>query len=106
MIHNLTGDSPDIQEEIEQEQEEALEPLYRVFVHNDDITPYDFVVIILQRIFNLTPPEAEHVTFIAHVTGIAYVTTLPLKEAQEKVGKAQFAASLEGYPLSFSIEPE
>lgn len=88
------------------EQDEALEPLYRIFIHNDDVTPYDFVIVILEKIFELTPLEAEHVTFVAHTTGIAYVATLPLTEAQKRVGKAHFAAGLEGYPLTFTIEPE
>lgn len=94
----------DIKEAIE--QEEALEPLYRIIIHNDNVTPYDFVILILQKIFRLNPLTAEHVTFIAHSTGQAHVTTLPLSEAQKKVGKAHFAASLEGYPLMFTIEPE
>lgn len=95
---------PDIEQDIEQEL--AFEPPYKVFVHNDDVTPFDFVLVILQRIFELNPMEAEHVTYIAHTTGIAYVTTLPKTEAEKRVGKAHFAASLEGYPLTFTIEPE
>ncbi len=87
-------------------KEEEIEPLYRVLIHNDDVTPYDFVILILQKIFQLNPMEAEHVTFVAHTSGLAYVTTLPLTDAQKRVGKAHFAASLEGYPLMFSIEPE
>ena len=88
------------------EQDEALEPLYRVLIHNDDVTPFDFVIVVLQKFFELTSLEAEHVTFVAHTSGIAYVATLPLKEAEKRVGKAHFAASLEGYPLMFTIEPE
>ncbi|MCP5098847.1 MAG: ATP-dependent Clp protease adaptor ClpS, partial [Chloroflexi bacterium] len=78
----------------------------RVLIHNDDVTPMEFVVMVLTRIFQLTLPEAEQVMLIAHFTGIAHVATLPLKEAQKRVGKAHFAASLEGYPLLFTIEPE
>jgi ATP-dependent Clp protease adaptor protein ClpS len=102
----------DIEQEIEQdtdivtEQAASLEPPWRVFVHNDDVTPYDFVLTILQRIFELNPLEAEHVTYVAHTSGIAYVATLPKTEAEKRVGKAHFAASLEGYPLTFTIEPE
>ncbi|MFO7680062.1 MAG: ATP-dependent Clp protease adaptor ClpS [Chloroflexota bacterium] len=96
--------APDIFEETEQEQ--ALEPNYKVFIHNDDTTPYDFVVLILQKIFELSPLAAEHVTFIAHSAGTAYVATYPKTEAQTRVGKAHFAAGLEGFPLHFSIEPE
>jgi ATP-dependent Clp protease adaptor protein ClpS len=95
---------PELSEEVE--QEEAFEPPYRVLIHNDDVTPFDFVILILQRIFQLASDEAEHVTFVAHTRGVAYVATLPLRMAQERVGKAHFAATLEGYPLTFSIEPE
>lgn len=96
--------APDIYEETE--QEEALEPNYKVFIHNDDITPYEFVIAILQKIFKLLPMEAEHITFVAHTNGIAYVATYPKTKAQTRVGKAHFAAGLEGFPLHFSIEPE
>jgi len=96
--------APEIREETD--QAEAIEPLYRVLIHNDEVTPYDFVILILQKIFQLTSMEAEHVTFVAHTADIAYVATLPQAEAESRVGKAQFAASLEGYPLSFTIEPE
>lgn len=96
----------EIEEEVDADQEEALAPTCRVFIHNDSVTPYDFVVVILQRVFELKPLVAEHVTFLAHTAGIAYVTTLPCPEAHRRVGKAHFAASLEGFPLTFSVEPE
>jgi ATP-dependent Clp protease adaptor protein ClpS len=83
-----------------------LEPLAKVFIHNDDVTPYDFVVMVLQRFFGLNPLEAEQVTYIAHVSGVAYVITLPKSEAEKRVGQAHFAAGLEGYPLTFTIELE
>ena len=92
--------------ELDKLTEEALEPLYRVIVHNDDVTPYDFVVMVLLRFFQLPSPEAERVSWSAHHEGQALVTVLPLKEAQKKVGRAHFAASLEGYPLTFTIEAE
>jgi ATP-dependent Clp protease adaptor protein ClpS len=95
---------PAVHEDVE--QLEALEPPYKVFVHNDNVTPYDFVVMALLRFFGLTSLEAEQVTYLAHISGVAYVTTLPRSEAEKRVGRAQFAASLEGYPLTFTIEPE
>lgn len=96
--------APEIYEDTD--QEEALEPNYKVFIHNDDVTPYEFVILILQKIFELLPMAAEHVTFVAHTNDIAYVATYPQTEAQKRVGKAHFAAGLEGFPLYFSIEPE
>lgn len=96
---------PEIEHEEEIEGATELERLHRVLVHNDDFTPYDFVIVILIRFFKLDANEAERITWAAHSTGIALVAILPLKEAQRRVGQAHFAASLEGFPLTFSIEP-
>ncbi|MBK8906328.1 MAG: ATP-dependent Clp protease adaptor ClpS [Anaerolineaceae bacterium] len=95
----------DVDTSLDQETEDDQESLARVIIHNDDVTPMDFVVIILQRIFQLSPLEAEHVMITAHFNGQALVAMLPLSEAKIRVGKAHFAAQLEGYPLLFTIEP-
>lgn len=97
---------PDVEKEEDVEEEPAEEPPYRVIVHNDDVTPFNFVVAILIRIFRLTPVIAEHVTYLAHTKGLALVAVLPKSEAERRVGKAHFAARLEGFPLTFTIEPE
>ncbi len=86
--------------------EAELEPLYRVIIHNDDVTPMDFVVHVLERIFFISEPQAVEIMYAAHYRGAAYVQTLPQKEAQRRVNKAHFAAGLEGYPLHFTIEIE
>jgi ATP-dependent Clp protease adaptor protein ClpS len=86
--------------------EPALEALYRVIIHNDDLTPMDFVVYILQSIFMIGAPAAVDIMFEAHQNGMAYVQTLPKPEAQARIGRAHFAAGLEGYPLHFSMETE
>lgn len=99
-------EAPEIEKEEDVEQEAAEEPPYRVLVHNDEVTPYDFVIAILIRIFELTPIIAEHVTYLAHTNGLALVMVLPKPEAERRVGKAHFAARLEGFPLTFSVEPE
>lgn len=94
------------QQDIFADADSALEQLWHVIIHNDDVTPYDFVIIVLRRFFQLLPPDAEYVTYVAHTQGQALVATLPLPEAQKRVGQAHFATSLEGYPLTFTIEPE
>lgn len=78
----------------------------RVIVHNDDVTPYDFVILILRQVFGLSPGEAERVTLRAHVTGLAYVMTLPIEEAKHRVGRAHGIARQAGFPLAFTIEIE
>lgn len=98
--------SPKVDRVEETKEKVALDPLYRVLVHNDDLTPYDFVIIVLVRFFMLDPQAAELVTWTAHNSGVAQVAILPLTVAQRRVGQAHFAASLEGYPLTFTIEPE
>ena len=97
---------PQIEQEEGSEQTAELERLHRVLVHNDEVTPYDFVLVVLVRFFKLKPADAEHITWTAHNTGLALVAILPLTEARKRVGRAHFAASLEGYPLTFTIEPE
>ena len=92
--------------EIVEVPDTALEPLYRVIIHNDDVTPMDFVVHVLENIFFVSEPDAVKIMYMAHFTGMAYVQSLPKSEAQSRVNKAHFAAGLEGYPLHFSIEPE
>lgn len=98
--------APEIQIIGEQQDETELEPLYRVIIHNDDVTPMDFVVHILKTIFYLSNNRAAEIMFTAHFSGIAYVQTLPKSEAEKRIQKAHFAAGLEGYPLHFSMEPE
>lgn len=91
-----------ILEEIDSE----LEPLYRVVIHNDDITPMDFVVDILKNLFYLSNDRAADIMLTAHVYGSADVQTLPRSEAQKRIDKAHFEANNAGYPLHFSMEPE
>lgn len=86
--------------------EEELERPYRVIIHNDHVTTFEFVIGVLVVIFDLSPYRAEKVAYEAHTEGNAYVATLPLAEAKQKVFKAQYAARQQGFPLTFTIEPE
>ena len=86
--------------------EEELERPYRVIIHNDNVTTFDFVIAVLVSIFELSFGRAEHVAYEAHTRGQAYVATLPLHEAKSRVFKAQYAARQQGFPLPFTIEPE
>lgn len=86
--------------------EEELDKPYRVIIHNDNVTTFDFVIAVLVTIFELSFGQAEQVAYEAHTKGNAYVATLPLQEAKSKVFKAQYAARQQGFPLTFTIEPE
>jgi len=101
-----TRTAPEIEITEDQQQETAYEPMFRVIIHNDDVTPMDFVVHVLRNIFMLLAPDALKVMYTAHYRGEAVVQILPKSEAEKRINKAHFAAGLEGYPLHFSIEPE
>lgn len=96
--------TPDIQ--IIEETETELEPLFRVLIHNDAVTPMDFVVHVLKNHFYLSNNKAVDIMFTAHVYGNAYVQTLAKSEAEKRINKAHAAANNAGYPLKFSMEPE
>ena len=94
-------------EKLDKEQEQTDEsPLYRVMIHNDDVTPMDFVVRILATTFLIPNPNAAYITYTAHLNGMAYVQSLPKPEARLRINKAHFAARLKGFPLHFTMEPE
>ena len=92
--------------EADEETETDLERLYRVIIHNDDVTPMDFVIHILMMVFLLSDIHAGQVMLTAHINGNAYVQTLPKPEARKRINTAHFAAALKNYPLQFSMEPE
>lgn len=92
--------------EIIETTETDLEPLYRVIIHNDDVTPMEFVVEVLKQIFFLANDRAADIMLTAHIKGSAYVQSLPRMEAEKRVQHAHQAAGMEGYPLHFSIERE
>lgn len=91
--------------EAETKDETKLAPRYRVLIHNDDVTPMDFVVKVLMQVFGLNGIRAMKVMLEAHLKGVALVTVLPLEEAEFRVEKAHSMARGEKYPLTFSYEP-
>jgi ATP-dependent Clp protease adaptor protein ClpS len=86
--------------------ETELEPPYRVLIHNDDVTPMEFVIAVLRSVFSLSTRAATAVMLEAHFTGVSHVMTLPHEEAKYRVGKAHSLARAAGYPLTFTIEPD
>ncbi len=88
------------------QEQPGTEPPYRVIVHNDDVTPMDFVTHRLVTVFLIPQENALTIMYTAHLNGAAYVQTLPKAEARKRINKAHFAARLQGYPLEFSMEAE
>lgn len=86
--------------------DEELEKPFKVIIHNDNITPMDFVTAVLCNIFDLNAKKAVEVMYEAHYKGLALVTVLPYQEAHRRVYNAQTAARQLGYPLAFTLEPD
>jgi len=86
--------------------ETDLEPRYRILIHNDEVTTFDYVVGILGTLFMLSFELAEHIAFLAHDEGAAVVLIRPRTEADKLTKVANGRARADGFPLAFSMEPE
>jgi len=87
-------------------EEEKLEPPCRVLVHNDDVTPIEYVASLLRRVFRLGWFKALRVTMKAHVTGRAVVVVEACPKARRQVELAHENARSDGHGhLRFSVEP-
>lgn len=84
---------------------EAKEPsLYRVLLHNDDFTPMEFVVHVLEDIFNLDTETAHKIMMDVHQKGLGCCGIFPFDIAETKVSLVQAAARDNEYPLKCSME--
>jgi ATP-dependent Clp protease adaptor protein ClpS len=97
---------PNILPDLMLDEETTQAPFYRVIIHNDNVTPMDFVIHILVSIFRLDSPQAIQVMYTAHYQGRAYVQSLPKPEAVRRIGMAHVSARLHRYPLLFTLEAE
>jgi ATP-dependent Clp protease adaptor protein ClpS len=78
----------------------------KIYVENDDVTPMEFVVIVLGELFELSIDRATDVMMQAHQDGRSLVATRPEEEAGQLVATAEDIAKEAGYPLRFVITPE
>lgn len=86
--------------------ETVLEPRYVIMVHNDEVTPIKYVIRILEQVFFLSDELAEHIAATAHQDGVAVVVVRPRDEARRLIMVAHSRARADGYPLTFTMEPE
>ncbi|MAR55985.1 MAG: ATP-dependent Clp protease adapter ClpS [Rickettsiales bacterium] len=79
---------------------------YRVVLLNDDYTPMDFVVTILETIFRKTHEEAVQVMLEIHQKGAAVCGVFTRDIAETKADQVVEVARVNDYPLQCVIEPE
>ena len=88
------------------DEREEIEPPCRVLIHNDDVTPVDYVPGLLRRVFGLSRMNALWITLRAHVAGVALVAVEPRPRAEAHVAEAHELARAEGHVhLTFTVEP-
>ncbi|SVC48642.1 uncharacterized protein METZ01_LOCUS301496 [marine metagenome] len=78
---------------------------YYVVMHNDNKTPFDFVVDILVGLFNHDKDTAAELAHKIHTDEKAIVGMYNLEIAEQKVEETVKASRVANYPLSVSIEP-
>jgi ATP-dependent Clp protease adaptor protein ClpS len=97
---------PEPQEQVLSLHREATGELAVVMLHNDDSTPYDYVIQTLGSLFLISDELADHIAWTAHTRGQAVVVVRPRSEAEKLVKVACARAKTAGFPLIFSLEKE
>jgi ATP-dependent Clp protease adaptor protein ClpS len=87
-------------------QRVARPPRYKVLLYNDDYTPMEFVVSILERIFGKGPSEATQIMLAIHNTGLGIAGVYVLDVAETKLTLVHGVAEQRGFPLRAGLEKE
>ena len=92
--------------EVVTETEKKLKrpPLYKVLLHNDDYTTKEFVVQVLQYVFNKEQTEAVQIMLHVHRKGIGVAGVYPYEVAETKITQVESLARQHEYPLKCSME--
>ncbi|MEM7506130.1 MAG: ATP-dependent Clp protease adapter ClpS [Pseudomonadota bacterium] len=80
--------------------------LYKVLLLNDDYTPMEFVVYVLERFFNLNHDAAYQIMLQVHTKGVAVVGVYPFEVAETKVTQVMDCARSNQHPLQCTMEKE
>lgn len=80
--------------------------LYRVLLLNDDYTPMEFVVLILQDVFNKTREDAMRIMLHVHNQGVGECGVYPFEVAETKVTRVMDTARKNQHPLQCVMEKQ
>jgi len=81
-------------------------PLYKVLLLNDDYTPMEFVVHVLERFFGITHSQAVEIMLTVHKKGVAVVGVFSYEIAETKVAQVRDFARRNQHPLQCTMEKE
>ena len=77
---------------------------YAVILHNDDYTPMEFVVYVLQEVFNHPSERAERIMLSVHKEGMGIAGVYRLEIAETKAYETAEEAKDNQYPLKITVE--
>ena len=109
-LHKEGSDNPAVVEDgdlaLEESVEKKLQPpsMYKVLLMNDDYTPMDFVVEILELFFGMTREEATHVMLNVHTKGKGVCGVFTHDIAETKAAQVNQYSQESSHPLLCEIE--
>jgi ATP-dependent Clp protease adaptor protein ClpS len=80
--------------------------MYKVLLLNDDYTPMEFVVHVLERFFNKSRSEAERIMLHVHRRGVGVCGVYTYEVAETKVTQVIDFARRNEHPLQCTLEKE
>ena len=83
----------------------AKPPLWKVVMLNDDYTPMEFVVEVLQTFFGMNGEKATQIVLMVHRTGKGTCGIFPKDIAETKCAQVNQYAQENQHPLVSEIEP-
>jgi ATP-dependent Clp protease adaptor protein ClpS len=89
-----------------QRSKPARPPRFKVILYNDDYTPMEFVVQILEKLFGKSPSAATQIMLQIHKGGMGVAGVYVLEVAETKSAAVQRTAEERGYPLRCGVEKE
>ena len=95
---------PEFEEKVESHTELTEPPQYKVLLHNDNYTTMDFVVQVLEAVFNKTSSEAVQIMLNVHEKNIGVCRIYTFEVAETKVTMVQRMARENSFPLKCTME--
>lgn len=96
---------PEVQDPVRDTELTASQPpMYQVFLLNDDFTPMDFVVVVLEKFFGMSRERAMEVMLTVHILGKGLCGTYSQDIAATKVEKVRQYARQHQHPLQCMME--
>ncbi|MEI6282209.1 MAG: ATP-dependent Clp protease adapter ClpS [Alphaproteobacteria bacterium] len=80
--------------------------LYRVLILNDDYTPMEFVVYVLERFFNKSREDATRIMLLVHQNGVGVCGVFTYEVAETKVAQVIDTARRHQHPLQCTMEKD